>query len=312
MKTTTLLLGFLLALGMLLSAEEPASQVKKTPEHPAALPDAKETLAAAVVDPTSVRAVLSNNHIVAFYGHPNSKTMGILGEFKTIEEMTDKLKEYAASFDAANGDKGVIPAFHIIFGTAYPEGDIGILAKKKLLPYIEFAEKNGILVFLDHQIGRFSIQEAMKPMLPYLSYSNVHLAIDPEWSTAIPGQEIGSISAEEVNAAQKMMQDYLEKNKIPGEKMLVVHQFNWKMISDRKLVRSDFSRVVLIHNADGFGTPEEKYKSYAFNKAATNMPVKGFKLFLEKSWRKGGFDVPVFTPEEILALDPQPVLVMYQ
>lgn len=312
MNTRTLLVGLHLALGLVLFAEEPAAQVNKTPEHPSMLQETKEAPTPAALDQTAVRVLITNNHIVAFYGHPSSKSMGILGEFRTIEEMADKLKEYAASFDAANGEKGVLPAFHIIFGTAYPEGDIGILAKKKLLPYIEYAEKNGFLVFIDHQIGRFSIQDAMKPMLPYLSYPCVHLSLDPEWSTAIPGQEIGSISAEEVNTAQNMMQDYLEKNKILGEKMLVVHQFNWKMISDRKLVRSDFSRVVLIHNADGFGTPEEKHKSYAFNKAATNMPIKGFKLFLAKSWRKGGFDVPVFTPEEVLALDPQPVLVMYQ
>ncbi len=298
------MLGLLLALGMSGFSEEPASAVKKKPE----LPESKEQKE----QPASVKSLLADNHIVAFYGHPSSKTMGILGEFKTIEEMTEKLREYVASFDEANGDKGAIPAFHIIFGTAYPEGEIGILAKKKLMPYIEFAEKNGILVFLDHQIGRYSVRDAMKSMLPYLSHPSVHLALDPEWSTSIPGQEIGTVTAEDVNLAQKMMQDYIEKNDIPGEKMLVVHQFNWKMISDRKAVRSDFSRVVLIHNADGFGTPEEKYKSYAYNKTAVNMPVKGFKLFLAKSWRKGGFDVPVFTPREVLALDPQPVLVMYQ
>ena len=177
----------------------------------------------------AARIMIEENHIVAFYGHPNSKGMGILGEFKTIDAMADELFDYMDAYNAVNGGKGVVPAFHIIFATAHPEGEIGIIGKKTLLEYIEYAEANGILVFIDHQIGRYPLSGAVRTMLPYLKYPNVHLAIDPEWATPVPGLEIGSVSADEINKAQEMMQKYMVDNGIPGEKMLVVHQFNWKI-----------------------------------------------------------------------------------
>jgi hypothetical protein len=167
-------------------------------------------------------------------------------------------------------------------------------------------------VFLDHQIGKYPVTEAMKTLLPYLKYPHVHLALDPEWATDKPGKEIGSVRAEDLNTVQQMIQKYMEQEKIAGEKILVVHQFNWKMISRLKEVRSDFPQVVVIHNADGFGTPEEKQKTWAYLREARNLPLKGIKLFLPKSWRKGGFDVPLYAPKEVLSFDPEPKLIMYQ
>jgi hypothetical protein len=81
-----------------------------------------------------------------------------------------------------------------------------------------------MLVFVDHQIGKHSVKESMERILPFLRYPNVHLAIDPEWRTLKPMKEIGSITAEELNQAQRIMQDYMVANGISGIRMLVVHQ----------------------------------------------------------------------------------------
>jgi hypothetical protein len=94
--------------------------------------------------------------------------------------------------------------------------------------------------------------------------------------------------------------------------MLLVHQFNWRMIENRGQVRSDFERVDLVHNADGFGPPKDKHASWDYNAGAENIPLKGFKLFYPKDWRSGGYDDPLMTPKEVLALEPQPVVIMYQ
>jgi hypothetical protein len=254
---------------------------------------------------------LERNLVVAFYGHPSSKYMGILGEYP-LADMASRLKANAAEWDKLNGERGVIPAFHLIYAVAAPGGELAVMGEKKVREYIEFAQKNDILVFLDHQIGKLGVSAAVNSLLPFLKYENVHLAIDPEWCTDKPNEELGFIQAEDLNQAQKIVQDYLKAQKIPGKRMFMVHQFNWKMIGKREKVKADQPDVLLIHNADGFGTPEEKQKSYAFNKRAVNMPLKGFKLFLAKDWRKGGFDVPLLSPTEVLALDPPPVLVMYQ
>jgi hypothetical protein len=84
------------------------------------------------------------------------------------------------------------------------------------------------------------------------------------------------------------------------------------MIADRDQVRTDYPRVQLIHNADGFGHPAEKYVSWQFNVQASNMPLKGFKLFYPKSWRDGGYDVPLLSPIEVMQLEPVPVYIQYQ
>ncbi len=256
-------------------------------------------------------SVVAEAQVIAYYGHPFSRFMGILGE-KPIEEMTEQLRARAAEYDAINGSLGVAPAFHIIYGTVYEDASIGILREYKLLEYIEFARANDLLVFLDHQIGNGTVDEAIRTMLPYLRYENVHLAIDPEWATDSPGEVIGGVHAEDINHAQQLMQDYLEQEGLPGTRMLVVHQFNHRMIDERELVRTDFPRVRLIHHADGFGSPPQKRDSFRFNAIAGNMPLKGFKLFYPKSWRDGGFDVPLMSPLEVMQLDPVLVYIQYQ
>lgn len=255
--------------------------------------------------------LLAGNQIIAFYGKPGSPRMGILGEYPK-ESLAPLLEGYAKLYDAANGNLGVVPAFHIVYGTVWPEGEIGLLKRSVVEEYIQFAADRGWIVFLDHQIGRYTVEYAVNALLPFLRYPNVHLAIDPEWRTLQPMKEIGFITGDELNQAQKMINDYLSGNQIPGIRMLVVHQFNPKMIQGRAAVRADFDRVVLVHNADGFGQPALKRQSYAYNALATNMPVKGFKLFFQSKVQGAGSDTPLMLPEEVIALDPMPFLVMYQ
>jgi hypothetical protein len=169
-----------------------------------------------------------------------------------------------------------------------------------------------MLVFVDHQIGKYTVKEAMERILPFLKYPNVHLAIDPEWRTLIPMKEIGSISGDELNEAQRLMNDYIIDKGISGIRMLVVHQFHEKMIRGRDRVRADFERVLLVHTADGFGSPALKRNTYSLIAKAENMPMKGFKLFFKSEFPLAGFDEPLLRPEEVMGLDPRPVLIMYQ
>ena len=255
-------------------------------------------------------SLLLNNDILAFYGHPRSKNMGILGRY-TKEELNTKLNDLAAEYQAAGG-KNVCKAFYIIFGTVWPGGDIGIIQESLLKEYIDFAQENNILIFLDHQIGRFTPADSIKSMLPWLKYSNVHLALDPEWRTTKPMQEIGTVSAEEINQVQQIMEDYMVQNQIPGERLLVIHQFNYRMISNREKVNSGFTKVRLVHCADGFGNPQIKRATYAYNAQAVNIPVKGFKLFYNFDIPGAGYDSPLLSPKEVLSLNPRPYIVMYQ
>ena len=255
--------------------------------------------------------LLANNTIVAFYGHPFSQKMGILGLYSK-EEVASRVKTYTDYYDQVNGTDGAIPAYYIIYGTCWPGGEIGYLKESTLEEYIRYAQATGLLVFVDHQIGKYSVKESMERILPFLKYPNVHLAIDPEWRTLTPMKEIGSITADELNQAQRIMQDYIIANNIPGVRMLVVHQFHEKMIRNREKVRADFDRVLLVHTADGFGSPALKKSTYSLNSKAENMPMKGFKLFFKSDFPLAGWDNPILSPAEVMALDPRPGLIMYQ
>ena len=260
--------------------------------------------------PEQLESILLNNDILAYYGHPRSRNMGILGRFSK-EELNEQLTALAAEYREAGG-RNVLKAFYIIFGTVWPQGEIGIISEDLLKEYIDFALENDLLVFIDHQIGRYTPEASLRRLLPWLRYPNVHLALDPEWRTTKPMVEIGRVTAEELNQVQKIMEDYMIENNIPGERLLVIHQFNHVMISNRDRVENNSPRVRLVHCADGFGTPAEKRDSYAFNARATNMPVKAFKLFYNFNIPGAGYDRPLLTPKQVFELEPRPYIVMYQ
>ncbi len=271
----------------------------------------EETIEKETFDESKLQSVLLNNDVVAIYGKPNAYTMGLLGQYP-LEKIEPIVNKFVKMYDDANEERGVVPAFYIIYGTCWPEGEIGILPRKITEKYIEYAAEKGWFVYLDHQIGKYTVEEAMEALLPFLKYPNVHLALDPEWRTTKPMKVIGSVTGQEVNIAQKMMNDYIIENDIPGNRMLVIHQFNCNMIRNRRAVRSDFERVQLIHCSDGFGSPRLKKDSYAYNALATNMPLKSFKLFLKPTVDGAGYDQPLMKPEEVLELNPRPCFIMYQ
>ncbi len=261
--------------------------------------------------PKAVVSLLQHDDIVAFYGSPMTDKMGILGAY-SIPDLAQLLSECGALYDAANGDRGIRLAFYLVYGTVWPEGEIGLLKDELVKRYIDFALANDMLVFLDHQIGKYTVEEAVDKLLPYLDYPNVHLALDPEWRTDKPMLEIGSVSAEELNEAQSRIEAHLIANSLPGERLLIIHQFNWRMIRERDQVKADFDLVRLVHCADGFGPPQMKREAYRYNAEADNLPVKGFKLFLNRGLPGAGFDEPLMLPEEVMKLDPPPTVIMYQ
>lgn len=262
-------------------------------------------------DESRLQSVLLNNDVFALYGKPNAYTMGIIGQY-SLENIEPVMDKFIKMYDEANKERGIIPAFYLIYGTCWPGGEIGILSNSVTRKYIEFAAERGWYVYLDHQIGKYTVEQAMNKILPFLKYPNVHLALDPEWHTTKPMEVIGSVTADEINKAQEMMDKYIKENNISGRRMLVIHQFNAIMIKNRQNVKTAFDRVQLIHCADGFGSPNLKKESYAFNAFAKNIPLKSFKLFLKPTVQGAGYDWPLMKPEEVFALNPRPYLIMYQ
>lgn len=257
-------------------------------------------------------SLFNDNHIVAYYGHPQSKIMGIVGRHP-VDELGSLLKEAAAEYNRVNGDKGVMPAIYLIYGTCQPGGEINRINRKLLDKYIEYTMMNGMLLYLDHQLGKYRIEEAIGELLPFLKYPHVHLAFDPEWHTTRPMREIGFVTGAEINSAQKLMREYMLKNGIKGKRHLVFHQFHSRMVRNREEISSAFDPVILVHATSGWGPPGNKMSTHDRNALTVNIPNKGFKLWYFYSSKKGvHYDRPLMTPEQVLGLRPEPGLIIYQ
>jgi hypothetical protein len=107
-----------------------------------------------------------------------------------------------------------------------------------------------------------------------------------------------------VNAVAEWLSTLVVEDDLP-EKLLVVHQFQPRMVMRREaLVEPD--GVALVVHMDGFGTREVKQHTYSQVKVAAPWD-NGLKLFYDE-------DIDMYQPTEVLAgaFDPMPVLVTYQ
>jgi hypothetical protein len=267
-------------------------------------------LAAPVARAPADGALLPDYRIVTFYGHPHDPGMGIVGEYE-IEQLAEMLRTEAANYAAADPSRPVIPALEIIATVAQrvPGSDGTYILDtdtETLTAYIDFAAEQGMLVVLDLQVGRGTVAAEIEKVRGLLARPNVHLAIDPEFAVAegqIPGEYIGSVSAESIADAQKVLAEISAANGIPP-KMLIVHQFREDMIQGKDQL-APVPGVQLVIDADGYGGPE--LKTAVFNFLVRDEPVEfgGVKLFYRQ-------DVPMMTAQEILALVPAPDVIIYQ
>lgn len=254
--------------------------------------------------PPTDRDFFSANQIVSFYGNPYTEHMGILGKHEPTE-LVRLLNEQVDAYDAANGFRGVQGALHIVSTTAQPNpGADGLYVlhvdDETLDEWVDIACEHGLLLFLDIQIGRNTLEAELSRLRPFLSHPHVHLALDPEFAMdegEVPGEVIGEFDADEINQAQQFLQQLLEDEGLP-DKVLVVHQFTDEMIQRREDI-AQFHDVRVIVDMDGFGDPATKMKKYKWYGEPAE--YGGIKLFLEQ-------DTPVMTPDEVLKLNPTLVI----
>ena len=159
-------------------------------------------------DPLS-GAILPAKRIVAFYGNPLSKKMGVLGEYP-VDQMLGKLDQAVAEWKKADPSTPVQPALHLIAVVAQgAPGRDGMYRLRMDTSLIEkvygWAQQKNALLFLDIQVGKSNLQAEIPRLLPFLSRPNVHLAVDPEFSMhyeregMAPGRKIGEMSGDDVN-----------------------------------------------------------------------------------------------------------------
>ncbi len=254
--------------------------------------------------------VLPHHRVIAFYGNPLSTRMGILGEIPP-DQMMAQLERVAAEWTAADSAMPARPALHLIITVAQPapgrDGMYRLRHGNALIQRVaDWAEPRGWLLFLDIQVGRSTVAKEIEWLIPWLRKPYVHLGIDPEFampSDGIPGRRIGSIDAGDVNDAVDLLAQLVSEGGLPP-KMLVVHRFTEKMLTNEQQIRMD-PRVQVVIHMDGFGAPGLKRSIYDLLVTRRPLQYAGLKLFYKN-------DKPMMTLAEILSLRPLPVYIQYQ
>lgn len=262
-------------------------------------------------------SLLPGSRIVAFYGNPLSKRMGVLGEYPTAE-MLAKLDTAVAEWQKADPATRVQPALHLVASVAQGQpGKDGMHRQRSDTGLIEkvygWAKSKDALLFLDVQAGRSTLPDELPRLIPFLSRPDVHLGLDPEFHMhynregRAPGSKIGAMDAKDVNFAIEQLAKLVTEHNLPP-KVLVVHRFTTNMLQNVSQIKLD-PRVQVVINMDGWGQPWLKFDTY--KKCEVDEPVQytGFKLFFHNDTKKGD---PLLTPAEVLALRPRPLYIQYQ
>lgn len=261
--------------------------------------------------PGGGQVVFPGRRLVALYGHPGDPALGVLGEQPRDAAIT-RVQELAAGYEALV-DEPVVPALEIITTIASaargPQGDYSRRTPiEKLRDWIAAAADAGVYVVLDLQPGHTDFLTQAKEYEELLAEPHVGLALDPEWRLA-PGERhmvnIGSVGAAEVNRVVTWLADLTAEHRLP-QKLLILHQFQLRMINNRGRVDTGRDEVAVLIHADGFGTRGQKLATYrALNADPPPRIWWGWKNFYDE-------DTPTFTPEQTVELEPSPRFVSYQ
>jgi hypothetical protein len=259
-------------------------------------------------------AVLPGKRIIAYYGNPLSKRMGILGEIPP-DAMLARLDREVARWEKADPNTPVQPALHLIAvvaqGSAGRDGMWRTRMSDSLIERVYgWAQRRNALLFLDIQVGHSTLQAELPRLAKFLERPNVHLGIDPEFSMktkAKPGSKIGSFDAADINYATKFLSDLAASKNLPP-KILVVHRFTRPMVTNTKNIKLN-PRVQIVMHMDGWGPKWMKYDSYHDYIYRHPVQYTGFKLFYKNDTKKGH---PLMTPEDVLKVYPKPLYIQYQ
>lgn len=257
-------------------------------------------------------AILPRERIIAFYGNPLSRRMGILGEFDS-DEMLRRLDAEVAEWKRLDPSRPVRPALHLIAVVAQADPGRDSMYRARMRDTLiervaSWAATRNALVFLDVQVGRSTLQKELPRLAPFLQRPNFHLGIDPEFSMkgrGIPGKRIGTFDAADINYATQFLADLVEEHDLPP-KILVVHRFTRAGVTNHRRIRLD-PRVQFVMHMDGFGPPTLKRDTYWRWVKQEPVQFAGWKQFT-----KAKNDRPPTPRSEILRLWPAPLYIQIQ
>ncbi|HEX6258346.1 MAG TPA: hypothetical protein VFZ48_02625 [Candidatus Saccharimonadales bacterium] len=282
--------------------EKPALVVSHS--TPPAAPKSKPKLA------NGKTTLFPHSRLVALYGTPDAPALGVLGEH-SFGPAAARIKKLASEYQR-HTKQHMYPAMEIIATVAAAEPTANNDYSRevdftKLEAWIRAAEKQGIYIVLDLQPGRSSFVTQAKQLEKLLTYPHVGLALDPEWRlsrTQVHLEQIGSVTAAEVNATATWLARLVRKHQLP-QKLFLLHQFRNSMIQDRTTLKIPPELAAVIQ-MDGHGAQFTKLDTWRATQ--TDLPSTlrlGWKNFYNE-------DLPMLTPAQTLKITPVPWFVSYQ
>jgi len=260
-------------------------------------------------------AILPFNRVIAYYGNLYSKNMGVLGKYEE-SEMLQRLDVEVKKWEIADPKTPVVPALHYIAvvaqGSAGKDGKYRArMPDSEIDKVIEIAKKINAIVFLDIQVGFSNLQTEVPRLEKYLKMPQVHLGVDPEFSmkTGIrPGKIVGTLDASDINFTANYLAKIVKENNLTP-KILIVHRYTQKMLTNYKEIKP-LPEVQIVMHMDGWGEKAKKIGTYQQFVYKEPVQFTGFKLFYKNDLLTPG--TVLFSPSELLKLNPQPIYIQYQ
>ena len=299
--------GLILVAGILLSREGEGTQGPDVARLVDEIRTFNESRRPEIELPRGGRRIFPRYRVVAFDGVPGIPELGPIGRMDA-ENAARELERQAR--DYRTRDRELLPAFHLIAVVAQADPGEEELYRERIdqaviEEYLDAARRHDMMLLLDIQPGHAEFIDEVEQFESFLREPDVGIALDPEWHLEegeLPGSDLGSVAAAQVNEVAEYMQEIAAEEDLP-EKLLLVHQFDASMITNRDQI-NDEGRVAVAFSIDGFGSPE--LKKGVYRRLAPRPPQRsGFKVFYEE-------DYPVMSPDEVLALEPRPQVVVYE
>lgn len=260
-------------------------------------------------------AILPFKRILAYYGNFYSRHMGILGEYEP-EEVVRRLANAQAEWETADPDTPVMPAIEYIAMVAQADaGSDGmyraVMPDEEIEKAYTLAQSIDGIMILDIQVGLSPTKNELPKFKKYLERPDVHLALDPEFSMKRgnpPGTVVGTYDATDINYVIDYLADIVNENKLPP-KVLLVHRFTQNMVTNSHLI-TPRPEVQVVMVMDGWGSKDLKRGTYSHIIVPEPVQFTGLKIFYKNDLKPPS--TGIFTPAEVLDLNPKPIYIQYQ
>jgi hypothetical protein len=257
--------------------------------------------------PLGGRDIFPRYRLVAYYGTAGTGSLGVLGE-ASPRQTTRRLREVARRYRAGRPQVQITYELISTVADAGPgaDGDYShFIDRSAVRTYVRSARRNNAYLVLDLQPGRSTFLSQARKLRWALKKPWVGLALDPEWRMGpgqVPGQQIGSVRAAEVNRVSRWLARLTRANDLP-QKLLMVHQFRTDMVQNPQRIASR-PGLAMVQHIDGFGTRSQKLQTYRTVERSEQFTM-GFKLFYDE-------DTDLFKPRRVLRIRPRTRYVSYQ